>query len=272
MTTRARRVPNLLAQWERIAARVRAHTHGPVAIFLDFDGTLVDIAPRPELVAVRPAARRVLHRLAGNSAVTVVVISGRRRVELLRHIGVRGIRYFGLYGWEGGPHSALPAGAKAALQRARRQLENHLRAYPTAWIENKRNSLSIHLLDVPAKVQPRVRRQLRVWLQPFRHSLRAVENLRDVEILPRSIQGKGDAVRRLLGQPAFRRALPFYFGDDLSDEPGFVAVHRGVSVHVGESRATRAQYSAREPIEVAAALRKLEALLAEKVRRPPASR
>jgi trehalose-phosphatase len=132
--------------------------------------------------------------------------------------------------------------------------------------------LSVHLLDVPAKVQSRLRRQLRMWLQPFRHALRAVENLRDVEILPRSIRGKGEAVRRLLATPAFRRALPFYFGDDLSDESGFVAVRQGVSVHVGGSRTTRAQYSAREPLEVATALRKLEAVLAEKVCKRPASR
>jgi trehalose 6-phosphate phosphatase len=269
MTTRARGVPNLLAQWDRVAAQVRAHRNGRIAIFLDFDGTLVDIAPRPELVALKPAARQVLRRLARHPRATVVVISGRRRAELLHHIGVRGIRYFGLYGSEDGSGKALPARMSATLQRARRELMNHLRVYPTAWIENKRSSLSVHLLDVPAKVQPRVRRQLRTWLNPFRKTLRAVENLRDVEILPRSVEGKGAAVRRFLAQPAHHEAFPFYFGDDLSDESGFSAVRRGVSVRVGDprpGRATRAQYAVREPADTAAALAKLEGLLYKKSR------
>jgi trehalose 6-phosphate phosphatase len=234
-----------------------------VAVFLDFDGTLVDIAPRPELVRLTPATRGVLRRLAEHPRVTLVVISGRRRGELLRYIGIRGIRYFGLYGWEGSGASVLPARVRGALRRARLQLERDLRAYPSVWIENKRSSFSVHLLDVPPAIQPRVRSALRAQLKPFRATLRVVENLRDVEVLPRSIPGKGLAVRRLLTQPSLRRSFPFYFGDDLSDESGFVAVRRGVSVHVGKARSTRARYSLRSPAEVAAALAKLEAALAK---------
>jgi trehalose 6-phosphate phosphatase len=259
MTPPARGVPHLLSQWNRVAARIRAHPR--VVVFLDFDGTLVAIAPRPEQVRLTPPARSILQRLARHPRATLVVITGRRRAELLHHIGIRGIRYFGLYGWEGGAASPLPARVRATLHRARTQLERHLRAYPSVWIENKRSSFSVHLLDVPAAIQPRVRRQLRAWLKPFRRSLRAVENLRDVEVLPRSIPGKGIAVRRFLAQPAFRRTFPLYFGDDFSDESGFVAVRRGISIYVGKGRATRARYSVRNPVEVAAALAKLEMVL-----------
>jgi trehalose 6-phosphate phosphatase len=261
MTSRARGVPHLFSRWNQVADRIRSHSRGRIAIFLDFDGTLVDIAPRPELVRLKPKARRVLQRLVRHPRVNVVVVSGRRRGELLRYIGVRGIRYLGLYGWERGDGLQLPARAGATLQRARRLLEDRLRAYPTAWIENKRSSLSVHLLDIPAQLQSRVRRALRIWLKPFRRSLRAVENLRDVEILPRSILGKGAAVRRLLRQPGLRGALPFYFGDDLSDESGFLAVRRGVSVHVGAGRKTRALYAVRSPAEVALVLTRIESAL-----------
>jgi trehalose 6-phosphate phosphatase len=265
MTSPARGVVRLLPNWNRIAelVRTRVRKDGRVAIFLDFDGTLVDIAPRPELVRLRPAARRILQRLARHRRARVFLISGRRREELVQHIGIRGIGYFGLYGWEGGKASALPPQARAELRRAKRQFEAHLRTYPTAWIENKTSSLSIHLLAVPREQQPRLRRELAGWLQPFRKSLRAIVNLRDVEILPRSIQGKGTAVRRLLAQPKLRGSFPFYFGDDLSDESAFAAVGRGVSVHVGKGHATRARYSVRTPAEVAIALGKLEAVLSE---------
>ena len=261
MTPSARGVPHLLAQWDRLAAKIR--THPRVVVFLDFDGTLVDIAPRPEKVRLAPTARRTLQRLARHSRATLVVISGRRRAELLHYIGIRGIRYFGLYGWESSTSSPLPPRVRADLHRARRQLEVHLRVYPSAWIENKRSSFSVHLLAVPAALQSRVRGRLRTWLKPFRRTLRAVENLRDVEVLPRSVPGKGIAVRRFLAQAAFRRAFPLYFGDDFSDESGFTAVRRGVSVRVGKRRATFARYSLRKPAEVAVALAKLEAVLSE---------
>jgi trehalose 6-phosphate phosphatase len=261
MRRRAGGVSPLLSQWNRIATQIRAHSR--VVVFLDFDGTLVAIAPRPEQVRLTPAARNILGRLARHPRVALVMISGRRRTELLKHVGIRGIHYFGLYGWERAGTCSLPARARAALRRARVQLQRHLRAYPSVWIESKRSSLSVHLLDVPAAIQPRVRRDLRAWLKPFRRTLRAVENLRDVEVLPRSIPGKGLAVRRFLAQPAFRRAFPLYFGDDYSDESGFAALRRGVSVHVGKKRATLARYHVRSPIEVAKTLTKLEAALSE---------
>jgi trehalose 6-phosphate phosphatase len=261
MTSAVRGAARLLPNWDQIAEKIHKHRRARIVIFLDFDGTLVDIAPRPELVRLKAATRQILQKLAGHPRVRVVLISGRRRAELLHHIGIRGIRYFGLYGWESATGTLLPARATSVLQRARRQLENHLRAYPTAWIENKASSLSIHLLDVAAELQPEVRQRLRIWLKPFRKHLRAEANLRDVEILPRSILGKGAAVRRLLAEPKLRGALPFYFGDDLSDESGFAAVRRGFSIHVGIPRKTAARFSVRTTAEVAKALHEIAAAL-----------
>ena len=258
----ARGVPHLWTQWDRLVPKIRAQAH--VVIFLDFDGTLVAIAPRPNQVRLTPRARGILQRLARHPRVTLVVISGRRRAELLHHIGIRGIRYFGLYGWERSTTTALPFSVRQALRRARLQLARYLRAYPSIWIENKRSTFSVHLLDAAAALQHRVRRELRALLKPFRRTLRIVENLRDAEVLPRSIPGKGIAVRRFLAQPAFRRSFPIYFGDDLSDESGFAAVRRGLSVHVGKGRATRARHAVHTPSEVATALAKLEAAVTPK--------
>jgi len=257
-----RGIPHLLTLWDRVARRIRADAR--IAVFLDFDGTLVDIAPRPNQVHLKPKARNILQRLARHPRVTVVVVSGRRRAELLQYIGVRGIHYFGLYGWERSAKCALPTAVRQALRRARTELARHLRAYPSIWIENKRSTFSVHLLDAPPDLQTRVRRELRALLKPFLRTLRIEENIRDVEVLPRSMPGKGIAVRQFLAQPAFRRSFPVYFGDDLSDESGFVAVRRGLSVLVGKRSPTRARYSVNTPAEVAAALTKLEATLTRK--------
>jgi trehalose 6-phosphate phosphatase len=254
-----RMAPRLVADWDRVAAQIQSSRR--VAVFLDFDGTLVNIAPRPDQVHLVPATRRVLRRLAHHPRVTVVVISGRRRAELVRYIGLRGVRYFGLYGWERRRHSPLPTSALIALRRVRMQLSIHLSSIPGIWMEDKQLSLSVHLLGVSQPWQHRARRKLRSLLRPFQKTLRVIENLRDVEIVPRCIFGKGIAVQQFLAKPALCHALRFYFGDDLSDEPAFEAVGKGISVRVGAARPTRAHYSIRGPAEVAAALTKLEAAL-----------
>jgi trehalose 6-phosphate phosphatase len=250
---------DLLKNWNEVEKKIRALRH--VTIFLDFDGTLVTIAPRPEQVRLAMPTRKILRRLANHSNATVVIVSGRRRSELLEHIGIPGIHYFGLYGWERSARSSLPARVRSALRRAGDALKPLLALYPKLWIENKRSSLSVHLLHVSSRLHSHVRREIHSRLKPFQKTLHVVENIRDVEILPRSIPGKGIAVSRFLNSSAQRKSFPLYFGDDFSDESGFTAVRRGASVHVGRSRPTRARYRLRNPAQVARALSKLEVSL-----------
>ena len=254
-----RMAPSLAANWARVAAQIQSSCG--VAVFLDFDGTLVKIAPRPDRVRLMPATRRVLRRLACHPRVTLVVISGRRRSELLRFIGLPGIHYFGLYGWERRGHSPLPSSALLALRSARTHLLTHLSSIPGIWVEDKHFSLSVHFLGVPRPVQRQARQKLRSLMRPYRKSLWVMENLRDAEIVPRCILGKGIAVQRFLSKPAPCRVLPFYFGDDFSDEPAFETVGKGISIRVGAARPTRARYSIRGPAAVAAVLSKLESAL-----------
>ena len=257
----AKSVPDLLKSWGGVAAQIRKR--GRVTIFLDFDGTLVDIAPRPELVRLRDEAREVLRRLAKHPLATLVVVSGRRRGELLEHIGVPDIHYFGLYGWERDDRITLPADAQKALREVREMLEPLVKKYPNLWIEDKNSSLSVHLLHVPKARHEALRKELVTVLQPFQRKLHAVGNIRDVEILPRSIPGKGIAVKEFLRENTDRKSLAFYFGDDYSDESGFAAVGRGASVHVGKARPTKARYRVKTPAETAEALGRILGLLDE---------
>lgn len=251
--------PSLVEDWARVAAQIRSSCR--IFVFLDFDGTLVNIAPLPDQVRLAPTTRRVLGRLARHPRVTLVVISGRRRSELRRYIGLPGIRYYGLYGWERSGHSPLPSSALRALRSAQSKLSIHLSSIPGIWVENKYFSLSIHFLAASPLAQRQARRKLRSLLLPFQKTLRVIENLRDAEIVPRCIRGKGIAVQQFLAKPARCRALPFYFGDDHSDEDAFEAVGEGISIRVGAARPTRARYSIQRPAAVAAVLAKLEAAL-----------
>jgi len=252
--------PRSLPQnWSFVEERIRSSSR--FAIFLDFDGTLVNIAPRPELVRLSPKTRRLLLRLAKHPRATLIVISGRRRGELLRYIKVTGIHYFGLYGWERSEHSPLSPSSMRALQRARLPVEQLCSSIPGLWAENKQFSLSVHLLELSPAAQAIARRKLRSAIRPFHRYLRLIENLRDVEIVPRGLGDKGDAVRRALNTPLARHALPIYFGDDLSDEAAFAALDGGISVRVGAPRATRARYAVSNPAAVAVILNKIDKAL-----------
>lgn len=259
MTRPRRATPHLFAHWEQIARRIRKHRR--VVLFLDFDGTLVRIAPMPAGVRLEEETRKVLQKLAHRRNITLALVSGRQRAELQRFVGVRGARYMGLYGWEKRGKQKLPFPVRLALARALVELLVELPGYPGVWIEPKRNSFSVHLLAASAETQRRIRHRIVERLKPSRDTLRAMSNLRDVEVAPLNIGDKGVAVRKVLAEPALRGALPIYFGDDFSDEPAFAAAGKGIPILVGKRRATRAKFSLRGPAEVAEALARTDEVI-----------
>src|SRR5260370_16889943 len=123
-----RPAPHLFKHWSRVAACV--HGSRRIILFLDFDGTLVRIAPRPNQVRLAPGARRLLGRLARHPRVTVAVISGRRRGELTRHVAIRNVHYLGLYGWERNNSTILSASAISPIHRPPHFPSLHLPAHP----------------------------------------------------------------------------------------------------------------------------------------------
>lgn len=245
--------------WTHIAERMR--TSDRIVLFLDFDGTLARMQPKPHLARVAPTTRQTLQRLARHPRMSIVVISGRRRADVQRRVGVRQIQYLGLYGNENERPLKIDAASMTALQRLRLALEPRVKDIPGVWIEDKEISLAIHLRDAPPAVAEQIRRKIRALVRAQRPRLGMLENLRDVEVVPSGVGDKGTVVRRLLAQPQWRDAMALYFGDDLSDEPAFAAVKRGVGVLVAPSRPTRARYIVDGTTQVAACLRHMETAL-----------
>jgi trehalose 6-phosphate phosphatase len=259
MARQRRNPPHFFRHWAHVALRLR-ESHR-VVLFLDYDGTLVPIHRSPHKVYLHRDSQRVLMRLAKKPNVTTVVISGRRRAELHRLIGIQGIRYLGLYGSENGKMPELAFSARIALLRAYKAFRTEFGCYPGIWIENKVRCFCIHLREAQPDVRNGIRRIVRILMDPFLEELHLIENLHDIEVAPLMIGGKGIAVRRYLATPSFQDVLPMYIGNDLSDEPGFAAVGNGISILVGEPRRSDAQFLLSSPKEVIAALSRIDEVL-----------
>ena len=195
------------------------------AIFLDVDGTLAPIAPRPEDARVPDEARAEVARLAGRYAL-VACVSGRTGEDARRLVGVEGVRYVGAHGLELAPDAG------------RWRDEIHSFAATVDWpVEDKGLTVSFHYrqaedesaaLEYLEEVAERARR---AGLIPrFGRKV--------LEIRPPVHADKGTAVRQMLDETGLQRAL--YAGDDSTDVDGFRALDGldvGVRVAVSSDEA-----------------------------------
>jgi trehalose 6-phosphate phosphatase len=226
----------LFACWSELAARLAASR--TIALFLDFDGTLAAIQPRPELAYIPPSIRPSLAALARSKRFRVWVISARRRSDIRARVRVPAVRYLGLYGWERGLSLPPRPGAITGVKQA---LADVLPPLPAVWIEDKEYTLAVHYRGAPDEVRSIVVESVYRALEPWRDHLRISPGKCVLEVVPRRLADKGSALRReLAALPA--RALALYVGDDLSDEAAFAALPGVVGIRVGGPERTRARY------------------------------
>ncbi len=240
-------VPHLLGAWTHVSARARAARL--VLLFLDFDGTLVPFAARPEDAWLAPAARRAIRQLVRNRMVRVIILSGRRRSDVMKRVGVKGVRYLGLYGWESGAVSSLPEETQELVARLRTALASQLRDLHGIQMEDKGYSFSIHFRAANPASVGRAFRTLRRCLHEIAPALRIVEGDKVWEIVPPQVGTKAVALRMVLS--AIRQPfLVIYAGDTVTDEEAFSMLKSGITIQVGRSRPTHARYRLRSPREV----------------------
>jgi trehalose 6-phosphate phosphatase len=208
-------------------------------LFLDFDGTLAELTKEPDAARMSPATREALKTLARRPRARLFFISGRRRSDLWNRVRLPGCQYLGLFGFERTAH--IDAARSAVMLELRLQAEALVAGLPKVWIEDKGLAFVLHHRDAPAGVRTVARRRVRAAFK-LSSAVRLFESAHGLEVVSRDVAGKGATVRQLLRQPALQRAVPIYLGDDFSDEGGFLAARRGVTVRVGKARPTAAQY------------------------------
>jgi trehalose-phosphatase len=245
---------HLFNHWQQISSRLRAASR--IALFLDFDGTLAHLKPRPEQVALDGSVRRSLAALARSPRIRIWVISGRRQSDVRARVRIPGIRYLGLHGWEG-RRGSLPEDTYRCLRAISTQLDDSLRDVPGLWIEDKEYAFAIHYGGVRASELARARAILDGIIVPYSERFRIEHGKNVWEVLPRELEDKGAAVRQQLALHG-GRSLAVYLGDDQVDEPAFTALRAGITVRVGSPGRTRALYSLAGVPEVQMFLHKLK--------------
>ncbi|MGA8233828.1 MAG: trehalose-phosphatase [Candidatus Acidiferrales bacterium] len=247
---------DLFQAWPAIARRLKAARR--IALVLDFDGTLVPIAPRPEEVVLEDATRLVLQRLARHRRIYLAFLSGRRRADLMRLLQVKGAHYFGLYGWERDGRFRVRAAEKRVLEALRVELEEKLSGLPGVRVEDKEFSVATHYRGAKADVVRRLRKIMEEEGQRAGADFHTTETQCVIELLTHRVRGKGEAMKWLLGTLG-KPVLPIYVGTDEVDEGAFAALGSGgISVHVGEFAATCARYRVESPRETTEFLLKID--------------
>jgi trehalose-phosphatase len=248
----------LFDSWEEVRKRVRAAHH--LAVFLDFDGSLVPLHARPDQVWLDDSGQRLLCRLARHRRVTLVLISGRRRADLRKRVNVPAARYLGLHGWEHRDRHATRPVARRLMRLARRMMAERLRGIPGIWIEDKGPVFVVHYLDTAALATRRARKIVRETLEWLEPDLRVLAGRKVWEVVPQEMKGKGAAVSRLLEELP-QPTLSIFVGDDFSDEKAFAVLRGEVTVRVGRPRRTGAHFRLRNPLEVRDFLERVQAAI-----------
>jgi trehalose 6-phosphate phosphatase len=248
---------HLFACWSSVSERLREARR--VALFLDFDGTLTPLRPRPEDVRLSTHMRRVISMLKRNPRFRVVVISGRRQADVRARMRIPGVRYLGLQGWEGREgfrSSAIPEETRKLLELLKWQARQVVRETPSAWLEDKGMVMTIHHAEASEKDVLRIRAEMASAMESVNGRFRTMAGERSFELAPAALEDKGVAALREWGSVS-RAALPVFIGDDVMDEPAFAALAQGITVRVGRPASTHAHYRLSDVTEVRAFLERL---------------
>lgn len=283
---------HLLNIWPSVARRLR--NAGRVLLLFDYDGTLTPIVARPELARLAPAVRDSLARLAsgGDNGGKFIVglVSGRSLADLRALLAlpgppdapgapdvpgmpdasgrpdIPGLLLAGNHGFEiSGPGIEFvhpeAAALRPALDDAFARLQAATAATPGAMVEHKGLSLTAHYRGVAPEQAGGLERAVEAAVAPLVESgqLRITRGKMVREIRPNLPWHKGRAIAYLRG--CYPDApLPVYFGDDVTDEDGFIAAQElgGLAVFVGPPRdGTNALHQLDSPQEVAQTLQLL---------------
>lgn len=212
----------------------------PAALFLDFDGTLVELAEAPGAISVPGGLTPLLDRLSKRLDGRLAIVSGRAVDDLRKHLGPSAMVLSGSHGAE--LHYAdgrsIPVSAPPGLAEARESIRRFAAGSEGLLVEDKPAGVALHYRLAPERAE-----EADAFLEALaeRSGLALQRGKMVAELRPHG-SDKGAALRRLMAEPPFAGARPVFVGDDLTDEDAFraAAALGGEGVLVGPDRPSAA--------------------------------
>jgi trehalose 6-phosphate phosphatase len=245
-----------IADISHIAPAARPDTaQAPWCLFLDVDGTLLEIAPTPDAVRVEDSLRQLLQGVRSALDDAVALVSGRALAALDELFAPQRWPAAGLHGLErrdaaGHVHTCGPDAGR--LDEARREFAALAARAPGVLFEDKGRSLALHYRAVPDQ-EAALRRAVQAIATDLGPEYHLLEGKRVFELKP-AVATKAEAILAFMREPPFAGRRPIFVGDDVTDLDGFAAVERvgGLSVAVGDH--VQAQMRVASPRDVRAFL------------------
>ncbi len=190
------------------------------AIFSDFDGTLVNIADRPEDVVVPRHLRSDIRAVRALLDGAFAIVTGRTLAEVRRFLG-KGLEASGLHGIEFTftPTSDQAPVAEEAPKPLVEGVVKIVTGDPGLRLENKGTILAVHYRQAPA-AHGRLRAGILDLIDRLRLDHQIKEGRAVIEIMPRG-RSKGTALLEFMRRTPYAGRVPIMIGDDRADEDAF---------------------------------------------------
>jgi trehalose 6-phosphate phosphatase len=213
--------------------------HPNSALFFDFDGTLVDLAERPDAVFVEPGLVRLLTTLRRCLNGALAVVSGRPIAQIDRYLAPLHLPVAGVHGAERRSAAGnLVSLVTPSLTGATAQLEALVLSNPGLLLERKPGALAIHYRMAPELES--LCEHAMVMVCDSIPGMALIHGKKVIE-MKAARASKARALEAFLLEPPFAGRQPIFAGDDVTDEDGFVAVQKvggaGIKVDAGPTLA-----------------------------------
>jgi trehalose 6-phosphate phosphatase len=221
-----------------------------ISLFLDFDGTLVDIAPTPDSISVKSGLSSGLERLADRLSGRLALISGRSLEDIEQHLGKADIAKAGSHGLDRVRSNGMRLGEEppAFPDRVIEEASNFVANFDGLNVERKQHGVALHFRGAAEyEAQASAFAELLAGMYDL-----VVKRGKCVVELVHPQADKASAVRAFMEETLFAGTMPVFVGDDVTDEDGFVAAREfgGFGILVGDRMGSCAKYGLRDPAEV----------------------
>jgi trehalose 6-phosphate phosphatase len=212
-------------------------------LFLDVDGTLIELTDSPLDTCADVALKTLLGQVSERLGGALALVSGRSIDYLDGLFAPLRLPAAGLHGVERRKASGAMHGASfvdSQLTPARSAVGALVAAHPGTSVEDKGRTLAVHFRLAPDKEEV-VRRSLAAIAKPLGTNYHIQEGNMVLEIKPRGFT-KATAIKAFMKESPFTGRKPVFLGDDLTDADGLRLVedYGGISVAIGDR--VRGQY------------------------------